>query len=109
MGVTWLSSLYWNQVGEYALSITMVSSVGLTTVMSFTFCGNPLPSPQSWGTASSMFSQNFTSDAVTFVPLKVGGLARLSELFTVGWAPLPNQCSGRYISQSRSKMLVLLA
>jgi len=69
MGVTWLSSLYWNQVGEYALSITMVSVVGLTTVMSFTFCGNPLPSPQSCGTASSMSSQNFTSCAVTGVPL----------------------------------------
>lgn len=26
MGVTWFSSLYWSQVGEYALSITMVSS-----------------------------------------------------------------------------------
>ena len=65
----WLSSLYWNQVGEYALFITMVSSVGLTTVMSCTSCGNPVPSPQSCGTASSMFSQSTTSWAVTWVPL----------------------------------------
>ena len=34
---------------------------------------------------------------VTWLPLKVGGVARLSEGFSVGAAPVPNQYSGRYI------------
>ena len=45
IGVTWLRSLYTNHCWLYGLSITMVSSVGLTTVMSFTFAGNPVYAP----------------------------------------------------------------
>ena len=42
IGVTWLRSLYRNQVSEYGWFITMVSVVGLTTLMSDTFVGNPV-------------------------------------------------------------------
>ena len=35
---------------------------------------------------------------VTFLPLKTGALARLSDGFIVGWPLSPNQYSGRYIS-----------
>ena len=42
IGVTWLSSLYRNQVGEYDWSIVMVSSVGLTTLMSEVLAGKPV-------------------------------------------------------------------
>src|SRR5258708_34911599 len=45
---------------------------------------------------------------VTLVPLKVGALARLSELFTIGWPSWPNQYSGRYSSAWRSKVLTPL-
>ena len=50
---------------------------------------------------------------MTLVPLKTGGYARLSDLLSTGWAPTPNQYSGRYIrywksNTLRSLMYVLL-
>ena len=41
-------------------------------------------------------------------PLTVGRFARLSEVFTVGWSPVPNQYSGRYIRYWKSNRLTLL-
>ena len=70
IGVIWLSSLYTNQVGENALFIVMVSSVGLTTLMFETLAGKPpgVKSNQSSGTPFIMLIQNMTSCAVTGVP-----------------------------------------
>ena len=70
IGVIWLSSLYWNQVGEYDLFIVMVSSVELTALTFETFEGKApgLKSNQSDGTALSMLIKNTTSCAVTGVP-----------------------------------------
>ena len=45
---------------------------------------------------------------VTVLPLTVGRLARLSEVFTVGLSPVPNQYSGRYIRYWKSNRLRLL-
>ena len=45
IGVIWLRSLSRNQVGEYGLSITMVTTVGLTAVMSLTSIGKPVKPP----------------------------------------------------------------
>ena len=68
IGVIWLSSLYRNQAGEYACFMVMVSVAGPAALMFVTFCGNPVPSPQSLGTASIMCSQNRTFCAVTGEP-----------------------------------------
>src|SRR5580658_6856005 len=46
IGVTWLSSLYRNQVGEYSWFIVICSSVELIAFMSWTTCpGNPVYRP----------------------------------------------------------------
>jgi hypothetical protein len=45
---------------------------------------------------------------VTLVPLNLGGLARLREVFSTGWAATPNQYSGRYIRYWKSKLLMSL-
>ena len=70
IGVIWLSSLYRNQVGEYALSSVIVSSVEPTALMFVTFAGKApgLKSNQSCGTPFIMLIQNMTSCAVTGAP-----------------------------------------
>src|SRR5580693_1326382 len=105
--------------------MVMVSSVGLTTLMFDTLVGNPpgTPAPQSCGTASIMLIQNITSDAViwvpldhvqcfsvivTFLPLNVGGLARLTDGLNVGWVPFANQYIGRYSRYEKSFRLTML-
>jgi len=45
---------------------------------------------------------------VTLFPLKIGGSATLSALFTTGWLPWPNQYSGRYSSMARLSELISL-
>jgi hypothetical protein len=45
---------------------------------------------------------------VAVFPAQVGGLARLSLVLSVGWAPLPNQYSGRYIMFANSLALMTL-
>jgi hypothetical protein len=42
IGVTWLRSLYTNQVSAYGWSRVICSVVGLTTLMFDTFAGKPV-------------------------------------------------------------------
>ena len=42
------------------------------------------------------------------LPDQVGAFARLSEGFISGWAPSPNQYSGRYISWAKLSELMTL-